>query len=70
MLIITWDKLHILDIGSNTLQQNFRVSDFSLEERGTAAANPEEVEIQVVAKTMLQAGTPKFQQVEFVASYT
>lgn len=57
--------MYILDSDTNTLQQNFDITDYSLEERTTKkATNLEEVEIHIAARSPRQE-TPKFRQVEY-----
>lgn len=64
-ILVTPDKMYMLDSDTNTLQQNFAISDYGLEERTTdRASNLEEVEIHILAKSPRQE-TPKFRQVEY-----
>ena len=63
-LLLTLEKIYLLDSESNTFQQNFSISDYSLEERAASTSGIEEVEIHVVAKSQ-RAETPKFHQVEY-----
>lgn len=64
ILLLTPDRIYLLDSSSNTFQRNFSISEYSLEERVSGANNLEEVEIEIVAKTR-RAETPKFHQVEY-----
>ena len=63
--------MYILDSDTNTLQQNFAISDYSLEERTTYKATNmlEEVEIHIIAKSPRQ-DTPKFRQVEYFLQFS
>ena len=58
LLLISCDKIYLLDCTSNTFQQTFSISEFSLQERDSGAGNLEEVEIEIVANNSSQ--TPEF----------
>lgn len=63
-LLLTPDRIYLLNSASNTLQQNFLISEYTLKECVSATSNLEEVEIEIVMKSE-RAETPKFPQVEY-----
>ena len=67
MLLLTPDRIYLLDCKSNTLQQNFSISEYSLEEHVSGTNGLEEVEIVIVAKAMRDE-TPKFHSIEYFLS--
>ena len=64
ILLLTPDRIYLLDCKSNTLQQNFSISEYTLKEHVSGANSLEEVEIVIVAKAV-RGETPKFHPVEY-----
>lgn len=63
-LLLTPDRIYLLNSTSNTFQQNFLISEYSLKECVSGTSNLEEVEIEIVVRSE-RAETPKFHQVEY-----
>lgn len=63
-LLLTPERIYLLNSASNTLQQNFLISEYTLKECVSGTSNLEEVEIEIVMKSE-RAETPKFPQVEY-----
>ena len=62
LLLLTHERMYLLDLTKNTFQQTFSVSDHSLDERDSGASNLDEVEIEIIAQL---TETPSFHKVEY-----
>lgn len=63
-LLLTPDRIYLLNTTNNTFQQNFSISEYSLKECVAGSGNLEEVTIEIVMKSE-RTDTPKFHQVEY-----
>ena len=64
ILLVTPEKLYLLDLETNTLQQHFSINEYSLEKNNTHTGPQEEVSLHIVTK-FPRAETPQFRQVEY-----
>ena len=65
LLLLTCDRLYLLDSSTNTFQQTFSVSEYSLDEHDSGASNLEEVEMGIVAISPKSTEMPSFHKVEY-----
>ena len=65
LLLLTHERIYLLDSTKNTFQQMFSVCDHSLDERDSGASNPDEVEIEIVANSTQSTEMPRFHKVEY-----
>ena len=63
VLLVTPEKLYLLDLETNTLQQHFAINEYNLEEHSRHTGPQEEVSLHIVARFPREA-TPQFRLVE------
>jgi hypothetical protein len=64
-LLVTHEKIYLLDATTNSFLQTFSIAEHSLEECDSGAGNLEEIEIEIVANSSKSTEGASFQKVEY-----